>query len=507
MGNAVGNLPEYWNEIYSNPRMLGGFIWEWCDQGLHQRTAEGKTFTAFGGDFGDVPNHGGFAIKGLVSAEREPFPKYWEVKKVYQPVLVEAVNLKPGNVAVKITNRNAFLNLSEYEVHWSVTAITGELLQSGILNQTPCAPGKSCMVKIPQVSAGAWLRVSFHTKADSLWAKAGHEIAWQQFTLDSNDAREHTSSPATAGQLNLSETGEAAIISGTNFSVTFSRTAGTLRSLIFNGREMLANLAQASRLPAADETSALPSDPVAQLFRAPTDNDKGFGKWLARDWREAGLTNLLRQVDSFTVERTKPDAVRVTTVARSSGTRGGYRLKTCWTIRGDGTLDMENEFVPFGELPQLPRVGLVLGLAKDLENVRWLGRGPWENYSDRKASTDLGVWASTVTDQYVPYVRPQETGNKEDVRWVELTDANGRGVRIATREQPMAFSALHFTAADLAAVRHNYELSPRPEVILSIDAKMSGLGNSSCGPGVLERFAVRPENYRLHLFFSPVTPK
>ena len=113
MGNAVGNLQDYWNEIYSNPKMLGGFIWEWCDQGLHKKTAVGKTFTAFGGDFGDVPNHGGFSIKGLVNAEREIFPKYWEVKKVYQPVAIEAVNLKPGKVAVKITNRNSFLNLNE----------------------------------------------------------------------------------------------------------------------------------------------------------------------------------------------------------------------------------------------------------------------------------------------------------------------------------------------------------------------------------------------------------
>jgi beta-galactosidase len=349
------------------------------------------------------------------------------------------------------------------------------------------------VAKIPQVSPGAWLRISFHTKSDSLWAKAGHEIAWQQFTLDGNDARERTSRLATSGQLQVNETGDAVKISGTNFSATFSGTGGTLTSLIFDGHQLLA--------------TNLDSGPVAQLFRAPTDNDKGFGKWLARDWREAGLTNLSRQVDSFVVERTKPDAVRVATVARSSGMRGGYELKTRWTIHGDGSLEMENDFVPFGELPQLPRVGLVLQLAKDLENVRWLGRGPWENYSDRKASADLGVWSSTITDQYVPYVRPQETGNKEDVRWVELTAATGHGVRIATGWEPMAFSALHFSAADLAAVRHNYELSPRPEVILSVDAKMSGLGNSSCGPGVLEKFAVQPKNYRLHLVFSPISPK
>ncbi|HEY1717859.1 MAG TPA: glycoside hydrolase family 2 TIM barrel-domain containing protein, partial [Verrucomicrobiae bacterium] len=154
MGNAVGNLQEYWNEIYSNPRMLGGFIWEWCDQGLHQRTADGKIVTAFGGDFGDVPNHGGFCIKGLVNAEREIFPKYWEVKKVYQPIAITPVNLKPGKVEIKVTNRNSFLNLTNYEVRWSVSHFAkcetgGAEIQSGILNSIDCAPGEQIKIKIP----------------------------------------------------------------------------------------------------------------------------------------------------------------------------------------------------------------------------------------------------------------------------------------------------------------------------------------------------------------------
>ena len=528
MGNAVGNLQDYWNEIYSNPRMLGGFIWEWCDQGLHQKLPDGRIVTAFGGDFGDVPNHGGFCIKGLVGAERELFPKYWEVKKVYQPVAIEPVNLQPGKVTVKITNRNSFLNLSGYEARWTVTSSGGETIQSGILNPVECAAGKSCVVKIPVEKAGRgapasgtarfdtlpvragpeagvpnsgelWLRVSFHTKADSPWAKAGCEIAWQQLKLDEKPATGASAAAPGAGalpQLQMLQAGDAVKISGGNFSVAFSRAAGGLVSLNFSGREMLA--------ADAEHAGQMPG-PRLQLFRAPTDNDKGFGKWLARDWREAGLTNLVRRVDSFAVRQPNPGEVQITTTATSRAIHGGYQLQTVWTVRGDGSVDMKNLFEPTGTLPLLPRIGVVLRVAGDFENVRWLGCGPWENYSDRQAGAGLGVWTSTVTDQYVPYVRPQENGNKEEVRWAELTDAAGNGILIETVAGSFSFSALHFTAADLAAVRHNYELQPRPEIILSLDAKMSGLGNSSCGPGVLAQYSVPPENYALHLRFSPVT--
>jgi len=500
MGNAVGNLQEYWNEIYSNPRMLGGFIWEWCDQGLHWKSADGKVFTAMGGDFGDVPNHGGFAIKGLVSAEREIFPKYREVKKIYQPVAVEPVNLCPGKVAIKVTNRHSFLNLRGYEARWSVTDSNGKEIQSGVLNSIDCAPGEMCEVKIPvekfrepEPGKEFWLRVSFHTKTDSLWANSGHEMAWQQMLLQAGVPRGRSPHPQAFASMDLFDANDAVKISGANFSIRFSRETGTLTSVNFGGREMLS--------PAAGELAG----PVLQLFRAPTDNDKGFGKWLARDWREAGLTNLVRRVESFEVAEKQSGGIKIQSVVTSRATTGGYKLKTVWTIHGDGAVDMDNSFELFGNLPLLPRVGIVLRLASDLENLRWLGRGPWENYSDRRESADLGLWKSSVSGQYVPYVRPQETGNKEDVRWLELTDAAGNGLKISTAEKPFSFSALHFTAADLAAVRHNFELKPRAETVLSLDAKMCGLGNSSCGPGVLEQYSVPPQSYSLHLHFSPAT--
>jgi beta-galactosidase len=413
-------------------------------------------------------------------------------------VAIEPVNLKPGKVVVKVTNRNSFLNLNEYTVRWSVTSSDGEQIQSGVLNPVDCAPGKASDVKIPvgrihELKPGTefWLRLSFHTRTDLPWAKAGYEIAWQQMQLKAEGLRGRLPRQSADKQrLKLIQHGDVVKIEGTNFGARFSRAAGTLISLNFGGREMLA-------------TNEL-AGPVLQLFRAPTDNDKGFGKWLARDWREAGLTNLIRRADAFEIVETKSDEVKIKTVVTSSATSGGCKWTTAWTIHGDGSLDMDNQFEPFGTLPLLPRIGIVMQLAKSFENVRWLGRGPWENYSDRKASADLGVWSGTVSNQYVPYVRPQENGNKEDVRWLTLTDENGEGLKIVAENNPFSFSALHFTANDLASARHNSELQPRPEIILSLDAKMSGLGNSSCGPGVLERHAVSPaQSYRLHMRFEP----
>ncbi len=169
---------------------------------------------------------------------------------------------------------------------------------------------------------------------------------------------------------------------------------------------------------------------------------------------------------------------------------------------------MDSHFHPFGQLPAtLPRIGVVMRLAPQYENFRWYGRGPWENYADRNRSADMGVWSSTVTDQFVPYVRPQENGGKTDVRWLTLTDADGHGLRVEDEGNPLTVSALHFTVDDLISVRHSYQLKPRPEVILSLDAAQCGLGNSSCGPGVLDQYALPPKDYSLKLQFSPTDLK
>jgi beta-galactosidase len=379
-----------------------------------------------------------------------------------------------------------------------VTDNDGAQIQSGILLPPACEPGKQCkltipIAKIPKPGPGSdfWLRVSVRTKNSSDWSPAGFEVAWQQMQLSVHGPSISEKKNARRQPLEMADTGDRVVIKGKEFSATFSRDTGTLASLSFGGHEMLAP-------PAKD-----PSGPMLQIYRAPTDNDKGFGHWLARDWQEAGLNHLDRRADSFTASQPHPNEVVVKTIAISSASNGGYTLRTIWTIHGSGYIDMDSRFQPFGRLPDtLPRVGLVMRVAPEFESFRWYGRGPWENYPDRQQSADLGVWSSNANAQYVPYVRPQENGNKEDVRWLTLTDASGRGLFITSEGNPIAVSALHFTVADLAAVRHSYELKPRPEVVLSLDARQCGLGNSSCGPGVLKQFAVPPKDYVLKLQFS-----
>jgi beta-galactosidase len=323
-----------------------------------------------------------------------------------------------------------------------------------------------------------------------LWAETGYEIAHEQMRLNVKTPPVAKDKPPELLVLKVIEDGDVVQIQGTNVSIRFSRAAGTLTSLNYGGREML-----------LQTTNGL-AGPILQMFRAPTDNDKGFGRWLARDWRQAGLDHIERRVDSFDVVQTKSDEVKIATVVTSSVTNGGFKLHTTWKIHGNGTLDMDNRFEPFGTLPPLPRIGVVMRVAGDFERFTWYGRGPFENYSDRKQAADMGLWSSTVAEQFVPYVRPQENGNKEDVRWLALADAGSYGLRIGAIGNPISVSALPFTAEDLAAARHNYELKPRPEVVLSLDVRNSGLGNGSCGPGVLERYSVPPQSYRLHLRFG-----
>jgi beta-galactosidase len=496
MGNAIGNLKEFWDEIYSNSRMAGGFIWDWVDQGLYRKTDDGVSYIAYGGDFGDSPNSKDFCLNGLIFADRSLTPKIREVKKVYQPIQIEMID--GTGTKVRLTNHYGFTNLNTLEGRWALVC-DGQMLQSGILEPINLVAGKQTEVSIPlspvtenEPGASYWLRVSFHLHKDTLWAKAGYEVAWQQMQLSVKTPDIEPVKTSSLPELKVTDSGETIRIEGKTFTAVFSRTAGTLVSLIYNDKEIL------------DQKDKDLAGPVLQAYRAVTSNDKAFGSGRARDWQRAGLNRLTRQVKNVTVSQSDTRRVCIEVQAVSTTPTGaGFNYYATWTIRGDGSIDIDNKFEPFGDLPPLPRIGVVLRLAAGLEHFRWYGRGPQENYIDRKESADMGIWSGTVDEQYVPYPFPQETGTKVDVEWLSLTGNDGSGFLVAA-EPVMAASALHYTAGDLDAAEHTYELKRCDEVILSLDAKHSGLGNGSCGPGVLPCYEVPPETYNLKLSLRPI---
>ena len=321
MGNALGNFKEYWDEICSHKRMLGGFIWDWVDQGI----IEPQGIVHYGGDFGDKPNLHAFCMNGIVMSDRTLTPKYFEVQQVY------------GEVA------------------------------------------KAC--------GDSYVPVDY-TKA--------------------------------LGVKSLGDKKPKSLKSKKNFSL-----------LTFN-------------------FSLKP-----QCFRAPTDNDKSFGNWLAKDWKRCGL-----------------DTLRIPMTTEQQGNE----LTFTFTI-------------PDG-LPEIPRLGILIELPREYEQLTWYGRGPWDNYPDRKQSCPIGLWQSTVSQQYVHYPRPQDSGNHEDCTYVELKTKRGKRLCIEAVDRPFSFSALPYSAQYLASNTHDHELQDQGKTYLSIDCAVMGLGNSSCGPGVLKKYTI-----------------
>ena len=490
MGNALGNFKEYWDEIYSNPRMLGGFIWDWVDQGIYKTLPDGRIMVAYGGDFGDKPNLKAFCFNGLLMSDRETTPKYWEVKKVYSPV-----ELRVESGELRVTNRNHHTDLSQYRCLWTLS-IDGKQKDQGEITLPEVAPGESETIPLPVSIAGKKasakatsdlrLTISFILKRDALWAKAGHEVAWEQFCIQEGALL--SSKLENRGRLKVRADEEHLSISGSGFSIQWEKNAtGSLTSLTYHGKEMLAHPAD------------FPLQPVTQAFRAPTDNDKSFGNWLAKDWSLHQMDNPRISLDFFKHEVREDGAVIVRIQTRNRYKEGMIVTKFLYTILSDGTIDLKTTFQPQGILPELPRLGIAFCLSSDYNTFIWQGRGPQDNYPDRKTSAAVGLWKGSVADQYVHYPRPQDSGNKEEVRHLMLTDRHGKGIRVDAVEDVFSASALHYTAQDLYKEMHDCNLKPRPEVILSLDAAVLGLGNSSCGPGVLKKYAIDKKEHTLHI--------
>ncbi|MBO4658035.1 MAG: beta-galactosidase [Prevotella sp.] len=421
MGNALGNLSEYWDEIYSHPRMLGGFIWEWADEGIFSQR-EGKRMVAYGGDFGDQPNLKAFCVKGIVSSDRQPTPKYDEVKAVYSPIQFALVD---GQVQTVLRDTN--VSADDFDIR--------------------------------QTHHDGLLDVYATLKHDTRWAKAGHEVTHQQFVTDPE---------------------------------------WYVQALHGKDKKKSRRATSTEQLAWAHEFFSMLRP---HLFRAPTDNDKGFGNWIAKDWKEQGLDQLRDSVITpLATEPTTGGAVRARATMAYLTAKGMVRAEYDFTVLSDRSIDLTVTFTPEGHLPPLPCMGITLVLPKRHGRLTYFGRGPTDNYPDRHTAAAIGLWHSTVAQQYVHYPRPQDSGNHDDVAFVELTDNKGKGWRIACTNKPFSFSALPYSTAHLYATTHDCDLVEDAQFIyLNIDAAVMGLGNSSCGPGVLTKYAIPMQPHTLHV--------
>ena len=483
MGNSNGSLHDYWEAIESHHGLQGGFIWDWVDQGLLEEDENGRVYWAYGGDFGDEPNDKNFCINGLVWPDRTPHPAMHEFKKLAQPVRVSARNLRTGRIRVE--NRQHFSDLrwlrGRFELH-----IDGKRVQKGRVPRLKAGPGKyddvELPLRIPALAPGesGILTLRFETAHALPWAEAGHEVAWEQLALPVRKPRSRK--PRARPRPSLETASDSVIAEGSGVRLEVDRSTGRMTHLDFKGLEPLLE------------------GPRLQVWRAPTDNDGvkawgGHGKPLGR-WRDLGLEKLEVQKTSVRGTRHADGSV---SIGVSQETNVGVAHRHVYRLAEPGVVSVENVFRVPPELFDLPRMGVRLRLGAAFDRLTWLGRGPHESYMDRKLGAALGLWQSTVEDEYVSYIVPQEHGNHTDVRWLSLCNERKHGLRVEVGpiEEPLEFSASHFTAEDLTAASHTCQLEPRSEVILNLDRFQRGVGTGACGPDTLPRYRMKPGRHRL----------
>lgn len=457
MGNGPGGMLEYRELFERYEHVQGGFIWEWIDHGL-----ERDGHFAYGGDFGEPIHDGNFVIDGLVFPDRTPSPGLLEFAKVFEPVRVTG-----SATGIRIANLYSHVSLDHLRFEWVYEADGAEVV-SGSLDVPSVAAGQHADVPLPELPAVAgegWLTVRASLAKAASWADTGHVVAW--------------------GQIAVAEASPVAPVSG----VELVRRDGVLR------------LGPGEFDPATGLLTKLGphalEGPRLDLWRAPTDNDRGSDQPEERAWREAGLHRLQHRVVEVDVQETALVVrTRVAPPALGFGMLADYH----WTADGN-RLRLRVDVTPDGEWPcTLPRLGLRLALPGELGDVEWFGAGPGEAYADSRQAARIGRFASTVDGLQTPYVFPQENGNRADARWLELT-SGGNGVRV-DGEPVFDFTARRWTTEDLDAATHTVDLKPRDRVYLNLDLAQHGLGTASCGPGVLPQYRLHARKASFSLTFT-----
>jgi beta-galactosidase len=491
MGNSTGNFQDLWDFVESHRQHQGGFIWDWVDQGFYKTNSKGLKYFGYGGDFEPAGTYTdlNFCTNGLVWPDRSVHPGIWEVKKVYQYIKIRPVNLETYRFEVK--NMFDFITIKDYKIKWEVFA-NGSSVQKGELPILDLQPRESAIVRIDDIKINPlpgteyYINFSVESLKETELVPAGHIVATEQYKLPVFvPAIMSASTPVK--KVEVKTTADNYVINGEGFTVSFARKSGNLTGFNYKGTELVKEGLQIN------------------FWRAPTDND--FGNNMQnrlRIWKDAGKN---RTVTSDSLVKNNNE-IRVVFNFNLPDVKAKYRSE--YIVTGNGTIKVNNSFVPEDKsIPELPRFGMYIGVPANFDNMKWFGRGPFENYQDRNTAAFVGLYSGKVADQYVPYVRPQENGNKTDIRWVTLTDDNGKGIKFSGLPL-LSVAALPYAMEDLdpgTAKKniHPADLEKRDKIYVNLDLIQMGVGgDTSWGALPYDRYRLFPANYSYSFVIAPV---
>lgn len=519
MGNAVGNLVDYWDAIESTNYFCGGAIWDWIDQSLYNYDpVTGDKYLAFGGDFGDNPSDGQFVMNGIVFGDMSPKPQYYEVKKVYQNVAVNPVDMTTGEI--EIFNKNYFVPLEDYTIGWRLMR-DGVEVESGTLNSSRLVlePRQKLNYKVPYDASRLdpngeyYVNIEFRLAEDKPWAESGYVQMAEQIPVSAPAAYQKIQNLVGVGKTEAVTENDTYTVTGDGFKAVFDLKAGILSSLNYGGMDVI--------VPG--------HGPVLDAFRAYLNNDT----WVAGQWFANGLYNLVHRVTAFdafvdangnqvllfSVESQAPRGGRM--IGGNGNSRGTYSIdeseskdfgpddfklmtNQIWTVYADGSVELNAIIDSNNPSVVLPRLGYTLEVPKSLGEFTYYGRGPVENYNDRKTGQFVGRYSAKVDDMMTDYTRPQSNGNREEVRWAALTDGNRGALFIAPGL--MSVTASPYTEMQLFSADHPYKLPNSTSTVLHLDLGVTGLGGASCGQGgPLEPDRVKADSHRFTFIIRPAT--
>jgi beta-galactosidase len=491
MGNSTGNLVDDWNFVDENPRMQGGFIWDWVDQGLAKKNEYGNYFFGYGGDFEpqSVYNDGNFVCNGLVAADRTPHPGLTEVKKVYQNIKFDLIDTL--GLVMNIQNRYFFIDLSNFNFTYK-SLENGEVIEQGQLPEIKAGPGNSVEIKLNKpgwksASSEKFIVVEAFAKQGIAGIMPGILVASEQFAFLKNVPIDFTLSGSKGEKLKQEPTSSELVFTSKDLILKFNKITGRMTDYTYKGVQLIKD------------------GPTPDFWRAPTDND--FGNNMQNRCKIWHVASDRLNLSGYSIANAPKDEIKLT-IEYNLKDIGSFKID--YYINGNGKIKVENNLtVTIDSLPEIPRVGNTMNLPAEFHDVKWYGRGPHENYWDRKTSAFVGIYTSTVDSLHTAYIRPQENGYRTDVRWVELTDSAGRGLKFSGMPL-VCFSAHNYFRNDIdPGLRkrqwHDFQITRRDLVNLNIDLGQTGVGgDDSWGAKPWDKYTLWPGDYMYTYTITPI---